>query len=191
MKKIVRLTESDLNRIIKKVLKEDIPSTSTTNYSAKANGGWITVSKTVSKPIIDPKTSKPIIDPKTSKPKMSNTTTSKNGCAVFTKSVKKNGKWVFDERWAQGVDEQSNKPFKIKFRFSWLIKSAVPDSLESMGFGENEIVDMFNKWSGNQPIVRIAYAKGTEKTDNESNADTKITITLGGPNANNICKQEW
>lgn len=198
MKKIVRLTESDLIKLVKRVLNEDVaslysPSTSTatSTYSAKATGGWINVSKTTSKPMIDPKTKKPIIDPKTKQPKMTTTTNTKNGCVVFTKSVKENGKWVFDDQWAQGVEEESNRPFKIRFRFGNLIKAAVPDSLESMGFSDNEIKDMFNKWSGNSPLIKVTYAKGTTKVDNESNADTKIALQIGGNAANNICKKEW
>ena len=164
MTKIVRLTESDLRRIIQHVLKE-----SDDNLTTKVMGGWLHIKE-------------------------------KKGCVKFVKYRKENGKWVFDQRWAQGITDQSGNstsknylgvPATIKFVFSWLIKQMIPSGFDVTTLSQSDISSMYNNWKEGNPYVKTIYAKGSTKVGSESNADTKFNVYFGGDDTNTFCKNEW
>ena len=165
MKKIIRLTESDLARIVKRVLSEG-------TLSSSLKGGWIG---------------------------LTDGTTEKKGCVKFVKFEKNNGKWEQVDSWAQGVTDHSGNttkvnlgiPLPIKFNFSWMIRAAVPDSLEKITLPTGDVQSMFSNWKTGNSFVKTIYASDGAKVDSEAKADTKFKLYFGGPNVNSYCKSEW
>ena len=165
MKKIIRLTESDLARIVKRVLSEG-------TLSSSLKGGWIG---------------------------LTDGTTEKKGCVKFVKFEKNNGKWEQVDSWAQGVTDHSGNttkatlgiPLPIKFNFSWVIRAAVPDSLEKITLPTGDVQSMFSNWNTGNSFVKTIYASDGAKVDSEAKADTKFKLYFGGPNVNSYCKSEW
>ena len=166
MSKIVRLTESDLTRIVRKVLNEG------STLNAKVIGGILNISKDG---------------------------TNKTGCVKFTKYFKgDNNKWKFDEEWAQGITNVANKPTadlmvpaEIKFNFSLLINSFIPEGFKKIKFSSQELNDMHNKWVSGQSWDKRIYSKNKIETKNVNVADTKFFIQVGGLKINQFCKTKW
>jgi hypothetical protein len=173
MKKIIKLTEADLTRIIKRVIEEQKETISESNLTASLGGGFL---------------------------KLTDGTKEKRGCVYFQKFEKDGyGKWKQVQEWAQGLtDIKGNStakflgiPIPIKFNFSYAIKLAIPDSLEQITIPANEAQIMFDKWKSGESFVKPLYAKDGKKVDNEKYADTKFMIYFGGSNINSKCKSEW
>ena len=165
MERIERLNESDLNRIVKRVLSEG-------TLSSSLRGGWIG---------------------------LTDGTTDKKGCVKFVKFEKEDGKWTQVDSWAQGVTDHSGNttkatlgiPLPIKFNFSWLIRAAVPDSLEKITLPTGDVQSMFSNWKSGNSFVKTIYAADGAKVDSEDKADTKFKLYFGGPTVNSFCKSEW
>jgi hypothetical protein len=166
MKRIIKLTESDLTRIVRRVLSEG------STVKAKVYGGILNISKNG-------------ID--------------KNGCVKFTKYLKgDNNKWKFKEEWAQGITNVSNNPTadlmipaEIKFNFSLLINSFIPEGFKKIKFSSQELNDMHNKWVSGQSWDKRIYSKNNTETKDEKIADTKFFIQFGGLKINQFCKTKW
>jgi len=131
--------------------------------------------------------------------KLNDGTTEKKGCVKFVKFTKKDGTWKRVDSWAQGVtDHEGNStksvlgiPLPIKFNFSWLISTSVPDNLEKITLPISDVQSMFTNWKSGSSYKKTIYSKGTKKVDSESLADTKFELYFGGTDVNNYCKTEW
>lgn len=114
------------------------------------------------------------------------------GCVKFTRYDKSDGKWVFDQQWAQGLTQISKgSQLKAKFDFSGLIRSFVPDQLEVITLINNELSGMHYNWSKGNAYQKILYAKDGKLISSETGADMKFILTIGGTSTNNYCKSEW
>ena len=114
------------------------------------------------------------------------------GCVKFTRYDKSNGKWVFNQQWAQGLKEISKgQNLKAKFDFSSTIKYFVPDQLEVITLINNELAGMHYNWSKGAAFQKILYAKDNKLVSSENVADMKFILTMGGTSTNNYCKSQW
>lgn len=172
MKKIIKLTESDLTRIIKRVIEEQ-KETISESLTASLGGGFL---------------------------KLNDGTKEKHGCVYFQKFERgSNGEWKNVQEWAQGITDMKGNPkvnflgipIPLKFNFSYAIKVMVPDSLEKITISANDAQSMFNQWKSGESFVKSLYAKDGNKVDNEKYADTKFLIYFGGSKINSKCKSEW
>jgi hypothetical protein len=174
MKKIIRLTESDLTRIVNRLITEsflkkkinDVKPLLSEGFTGSIMGGYINITNDKGK--------------------------SQKGCVKFTRYNKSKGIWKFDQEWAQGLKEISNgSTLKAKFDFSPVIKYYVPDQLEVITLINKELSGMHYNWSSGDAFQKTLYAKDSKLIPSESGADMKFILTMGGTSTNNYCKSEW
>jgi hypothetical protein len=172
--KVITLTESDLQRIVKKILKED--KTNIQEITSTAEGGWLILG-----------TDGKIVDGK------KKTTGKRAGCLKFVYYEKEDGKWVREDEWAQGLQDTKGyeNPLNAALQLGFLDKKLLPDQFEKIKFDSDELATIYKKWGSGSYHQKVVYAKNKVPTKDEKNADIKIEIYVGGDKINSFCRKQW